>query len=63
MTENYRTINKLLWYLDSRINELYKELEDLGPRAKTKSNRYDLAISELEYIQDWLKEIKAINEF
>lgn len=63
MIENYRTITNLLRYLELRINELYEQADNLGPRAKTKSNQYDLAISELEFIKDWLNEIEAINEF
>ena len=61
--QDYKTIDVLVSYLTRRIKELYKHKDELGPREKSKYDKFDLAISELEFIQEWLMEIWCKNEF
>ena len=61
--KDYKTTEMLISYLHRRIKELYQHKEDLGERAKSKYDKFDLAISELEFIQEWMLEIEAKNEF
>lgn len=61
--QDYKTIDVLVSYLTRRIKELYKHKDELGPREKSKYDKFDLAINELEFIQEWLMEIWCKNEF
>lgn len=61
--QDYKTIDILVSYLTRRIKELYQHKEELGERSKSKFDKFDLAISELEFIQEWLMEIWCKNEF
>lgn len=61
--KDYKTTDVLVSYLTRRIKELYKHKDELGPREKSKYDKFDLAINELEFIQEWLLEIWAKNEF
>lgn len=61
--QDYKTIDVLVSYLNRRIKELYKHKDELGSREKSKYDKFDLAISELEFIQEWLMEIWCKNEF